>query len=158
MKCHSLIWIKCKWQQRFCATELSVHESSAFVSNYEHIFLFQDFFSSTSCSKYDGQSSTHIFLSSKNRPTVFHSMKHSKFFLKHCTETQNRWSNVPFLDSLKTSNFRLHLTFSRGIKTRHIAYFEHTELVSVLITFTKHFLAGTPLTPWTEWHPSMHLL
>ena len=44
VKCHSPIWIKCKWQQRFCATELSVHESSAFVSNYEHIFSFRNFF------------------------------------------------------------------------------------------------------------------
>ena len=33
-------WIKCKWQQRFCITELSVHGSSAFVSNYGHIFSF----------------------------------------------------------------------------------------------------------------------
>ena len=27
-----------------------------------------------------------------------------------------------------------------------------------LITFTNYFLAGIPLTPWSEWHCSMHVL
>ena len=166
VKCYSPIWLKCKWQQRFCATELSLHESSAFVSSYEHIFSFWIFFLQLQAVKMMG-SRTLIFSYPAKVGQPFFTLWSIQNVLwsieqRHEIDDPNFGNsynaNVPFLNSLKTSNFWLHLKFSGGIKTRLIAYFEHTKLVSALITFIKHFLAGKPLTPWTEWHRSMYLL